>query len=118
MPCRGLAFGIKPHYPIGLKTMLLWALPKKRPEERMKIFREFIRRNEWVRLGRQPTDNEFEWAWASVGDQFSEVGAALYIGELRIFAPKLGIERRRIRAQKAAAKRWERKKQPKKQKKI
>lgn len=47
-------------HPVVLEVALRLALPKKRPEDRMKIFREWRRSYLTATLKREPTDQELE----------------------------------------------------------
>jgi hypothetical protein len=98
----------KIEFPIGLDEMLRIALPKKRPEDRMQIFREWARSNLTVKLWRQPTDEEFQAdfeLWCK--KQFKEM---LFVNDiaafLKAFVPHFSAANRKRRAQMAATKRW------------
>lgn len=104
----------KSEFPICLERFLLVALPRKRPEDRMKIFREWARGNLWMRLGRQPSEEEFDIefdGWCK--KQFSNLMFVdMLASNLKEFVPRFTAENRKRRAQNAAAKRWSKKSQP------
>jgi|ERR1035437_2594185 hypothetical protein len=97
--------------PIGANEMLRIALPKKRPEDRMKIFREWARSNLSVKLGRLPSDEEsqadFElWCKKQFNSMFFLNDIAAF---LRAFVPHFSAANRKRRAHLAATKRWSKK---------
>jgi len=102
----------KVKYPIGLQEMLRIVLRGKRPEDRMKIFREYQRYGLRAKLRREPTDNEVEeelkkWQSAEIHDL--SLG---FIDNLKFdFLPKYRKENRSKRAQTAANSRWAKKNQ-------
>ena len=101
----------KVQFPIGLEEFLRVILRDNRPEDRMKIFREFIRYDLRRKIRQEPTDSEVEdqlrrWQNAEIH------GFDLpFIDNLRFdFLPVYRKENRSRRAQTAANKRWENKK--------
>ena len=101
----------KSEFPINLETVLRVALPRKRLEDRMKIFREWARVNLWVKLGRQPTDEEFhtdleQWCQKQFNNIMQIDILAMHLME---FVPRFSAENRKKRAQIAAQKRWSKK---------
>jgi len=95
---------IKP--PVNLETVLRIVLPRKRPEDRMKIFREFAKVNLWARLGRQPSEEEFHREFEEWCKKQFYSGIDWLSDSLKEFVPKYSAENRKKRAQIAAAKRW------------
>jgi hypothetical protein len=109
--------------PIGLDEWLRRMLPEKRPEDRMKIFREWRRLNLRATLKHEPTDQEVEEEIKLVRER--KFGPANYVfgygDSLRDFVPIFHKENRRKKAQSAAVISWSkenREKRAKKNKKI
>jgi len=101
----------KPQYPITLEQALRLLLPKKRPEDRMRIFREWARVNLATKLWKQPTEEEFdaEWnLWCSKPFDRSEQLDSIS-GFLKNFIPQFAAVNRKKRAKTAADKRWAKK---------
>jgi hypothetical protein len=98
-------------FPIALDDWLRGVLPKKRPEDRMKIFREWRRNILTANLKRPPTDQELETEIALIRETKFERGNRIYDWAycLKDFVPVIAAENRRKRAQVAAAKRWAKK---------
>jgi hypothetical protein len=101
----------KIQFPIGLDDFLRVILRGKRPEDRMKIFREFIRYDLRRKIRQEPTDSEVEdqlrrWQNAEIH------GFDLpFIDNLRFdFLPIYHKENRSKRGRTAAIKRWDKKK--------
>jgi hypothetical protein len=94
-----------------LQTVLRWILTKKRPEDRMKIFREWARVNLAVKLGRKPSEEEFDAdldLWCK--KQFNSAVEVLFLSDfIKDFVPRFSAQNRIDRAKKAAAKRWTKK---------
>jgi hypothetical protein len=101
----------KIRFPIGLDEWLRCVLPKRRPEDRMKIFREWRRNFLTTSLKRPPTGQELESEIALIrGIKFDE-GNRIHdwAYSLKDFLPDLAKANRRKRAQIAAEKRWSKK---------
>jgi hypothetical protein len=98
----------KATFPVSLETVLRVTLPRKRPEDRMKIFREWARSNLRVKLWREPSDDEFHadfelWCRKPFTNLMHIDMAA---SQLKAFAPLFSAQNRKKRAQVAAAKTW------------
>lgn len=101
--------------PIRLEVALRYTLRKKRPEDRMKIFREWRRTILRAELKREPTDQEIEaqiklfrepdFDAANTPDGFWDC--------LHDFVRVFHQENRRKKAQIAAVKRWSKKSEKK-----
>ena len=95
-------------FPIVFNEWLRAALNKKRPEDRMKIFREWRRGQLLGKLGRKPTEQElFDdikiWQEKEFnGGNFDYV----LMDNLRYFAPFYYREARSEKARRNANKRW------------
>lgn len=101
----------KVQLPIGLQEVLRIAMPKKRPEDRMKIFREWARSNLTTKLWREPTDEEFKiefnlWCKKPFTEMFHIQDVA---GFLREFVPRFAAANRKKRAKTAAIAKWKKK---------
>ena len=105
MPPRPLKF------PATLASALRFMLPQKRPEDRMKIYREFIRASLWTEKGRAPTDEEVASVINLVTEEkFQSLNHVQHIAEfLERFVPSYESSNRRKRARAGAAKRWPKK---------
>lgn len=95
-------------FPIGHVEMLRLILPKKRPEDRMKIFREWSRANLVSKTGRLPTDKEaqaeFE-GWCK--HQWKDIYAVHDMADfLKAFVPHFLALNRKERAKTAAKESW------------
>jgi hypothetical protein len=105
----------KTKFPIGLDEWLRRLLPKKRPEDRMKIFREWRRVNLRAKFKREPTDQEVEEEIKSIRER--KFGPSNYVfgfgDSLMDFVPVFHKENRRKKAQTAANKRWSKKSEKK-----
>jgi hypothetical protein len=92
--------------PMGLDEWLRRVLRDKRPEDRMKIFREWRRVSLRTKFKREPTDSEIE----SEIKLFREHDALTYpfgfADSLSDFVPDFHKQNRIKRSQKAAAGRW------------
>jgi hypothetical protein len=99
--------------PMGLDDWLRRMLPEKRPEDRMKIFREWRRLNLRTTLKREPSDQEI----ADEIEIIRGLDAFNYpfgFGDsLRDFVPEFHKQNRINRAQAAANKRWSKKSEKK-----
>ena len=102
-------------FPIGLEEWLRRVLPKKRPEDRMKIFREWRRNNLTAVLKRPPTDQELVGEIALIRETKFEQGNRIHEWAycLKDFLPVFHKENRRKKAQTAATKRWSKKSEKK-----
>jgi hypothetical protein len=97
--------------PVGLDACLRRVLRQKRPEDRMKIFREWRREYLKANLKREPTDQEVEDEIKLFRDPSFD-GANCPFGfwdSLADFVPNFHRDNRRKRAQIAAAARWSKK---------
>jgi hypothetical protein len=98
-------------FPVELDALLLIALPMKRLEDRMKIFREWRRTELRAELKREPTDQEVaaeiqlirDWKFHNPNQMFRLTEA------LRDFVPEFEKENRRKKAQIAANAKWSKK---------
>jgi len=98
-------------YPIGFYEWLRIALHEKRPENRMKIFREWRRGQLQGKLGRAPTDDEiFEEIkkWQET-EFYDSTMIYVWMDSLRCFAPYFHRTNRSEKARKNAQKRWSKK---------
>ena len=98
-------------YPVGLEVALRKVLGKKRPEDRMKIFREWRRTVLRARLKREPTDEEVE-AEIKICRRPNFDAANCPLGfwdALSDFVPVFHKENRTRKAQAAAIKMWSKK---------
>jgi len=75
----------------------------------MKIFREFAKMNLWVRMGREPTDEESSQDLEKWCKKEFYSGIDWLSDSLKEFVPKFSAENRKKRAQIAASKRWSKK---------
>ena len=98
-------------FPIGLDEWLCRILPKKRPEDRMKIFREWRRVNLRAKFKREPTDQELEEEIKLIREQKFGPGNYTfgYADSLSDFVPEFHKQNRIKRAQNAATERWSKK---------
>ena len=97
--------------PVGLDEMLRWALPKKRPEDRRRIFKEWSKANLAMKLWKRPTDEEAQaeyelWCNKKFSNMEHIIDTANFVKD---FAPKFSANNRMERAQKAAKIRWSKK---------
>src|SRR5579859_2924206 len=95
--------------PVNLETFLRIVLPRKRPEDRMKIFREYAKMNLWTRTGREPSAEEAssdfeEWCKKEFYSGFDWLA-----DNLKEFVPRYSAENRKKRAKIAASRRWSKK---------
>jgi hypothetical protein len=98
----------KVEFPIGVSEMLRLALPTKRPEDRMRIFREWSRSNLMVKRGVVPTDEEAQaefdlWCQKRFDNLYQINDLAAFLNS---FTPHFSAVNRKKRAQVAAAKSW------------
>ena len=97
--------------PIGLQEVLRIALPNKRTEDRMKIFRVWARSNLTTKLWRAPTEEEFQIEfdlWCN--KPFQEMSWVENVaGFLKNFVPHFTAANRKKRAQTAANAKWKKK---------
>lgn len=110
----------KIEHPVGLEVALRMVLRKKRPEDRMKIFREWRRTVLRATLKREPTDREME---AQIKlfrkPEFDAANCRFgFWDELKDFVPAFHKENRTRKAQLAASKRWSKAKRGSPTKKI
>lgn len=98
-------------HPVVLEVALRLALPKKRPEDRMKIFREWRRSYLTATLKREPTDQELEDEIKLFrGLDFNAANLHPFFWEvLKDFVPVFHKENSSKKAHIAAATRWSRK---------
>jgi len=97
--------------PVELEVALRHILLKKRPEDRMKIFREWRRTIMWGELKREPTSEEME---AQIklfrGPDFDAANLHPFFWDgLKDFVPVFHQENRSKKAKIAAQKRWSKK---------
>jgi len=106
-------------FPIGLDEWLRRILPKKRPEDRMKIFREWRRLNLRAKFNREPTDQEIEEEIKMFRERKFDPSNYVFgfWDSLTDFVPVYHKENRRKRAQFAADKRWSKENREKRVKK-
>jgi hypothetical protein len=102
---------MRPEFPTSLDKLLLWALPKERLENRMKIYRIMVRDYLHTKYGRLPTDEEVAAEIHAIrqkkfGEYESETLAAL----IRNNAAIIKMGNLKIRAKAGAAARWKKKK--------
>jgi hypothetical protein len=102
----------KVQLPIGLQDMLRIALPNKRPEDRMRIFRAWARSNLTTKLWRVPTEEEFQvefdlWCKKPFTEMFWVQDVAAFI---KNFVPHFTAANRKKRAQTAANAKWKKRK--------
>ena len=97
--------------PIGLEECLRRLLPKTRPEDRMKIFREWRRVNLRATFKREPTDREVvEEIKLFREPNFDAANCPFgFWDSLTDFVPVYHKENRIKRARTAATKRWSKK---------
>jgi hypothetical protein len=105
----------KVQFPLGLDDWLRRMLPKKRPEDRMKIFREWRRLNLRAKFKREPTDQEVEEEIKLIRERkFDPSNYVFGFGDsLMDYVPEFHKQNRIKRAQIAAAKRWSKKSEKK-----
>ena len=101
----------KTKFPMHLDTWLRLALPKKRPEDRMKILREWRRFSLEKKLNREPTDQELkdevkQWQEHEFFDSHNSYNLMYSIRE---FLPIFHKENLSKRAKAMAAGRWTKK---------
>jgi hypothetical protein len=94
--------------PLTLEEWLRIILRKKRPEDRMKIFREWCRFILRVRFNREPTDPEIQEEFKLIRERkFEDPNYTWSLGDsLKEFVPVFHKENSRKKAQSAAAIRW------------
>lgn len=107
MPKRKLKF------PATLESVLRFILPKKRPEDRMKIYREFVRGSLLGERGRMPTDDEVVACIEVIRkDGFQSMNHVELVAEFMLnWLPRYEAHNRRKRAKAGAAGRWPKKPQ-------
>jgi hypothetical protein len=103
----------KVEFPVNLETMLRLArcLHNKRPEDRFKFYRMFVREDLFDEYGRYPTDEEIEAKIAQNRKRFftkNEFKTEESVMEM--FLPKFQSELRSKRAKKGSKVRWEKEK--------
>jgi len=105
----------KNKHPIGLEVGLRLVLRKKRPEDRMKIFREWRRTILRATLKREPTDQEMETQIKLFREpNFNAANCPFgFWDALSDFVPIFQKENRTKKAKIAAAKRWSKKSEKK-----
>jgi hypothetical protein len=95
--------------PMGLDEWLRRVLREKRPEDRMKIFREWRRVYLRAKLKQEPTEPEVEAEIRLIQEQDALTYPFGFADLLSDFVPVYHQENRRKKAQIAAAKRWSKK---------
>lgn len=98
-------------HPIGLEVALRLVLRKKRPEDRMKIFREWRRTILRAELKREPTDEDMEAQIKLFREPNFDAANCRpgFWDMLKDFVPVFHKENRRKKAQIAASTRWSKK---------
>src|SRR5262249_24398885 len=93
-------------FPVSLEKWLHVCMPRKRLEDRMKIFREWRRFSLRVQFKREPTDQEIEDDIKLIRETKFKEGDRIHDWAfcLKDFLPVFHKENRRIRAQTAATK--------------
>jgi len=83
-------------------------MPQKRPEDRMKIYREFVRANFQYQRGIPPTDDEVATCLDDTkAGLFKSMDYVKTMGEFLLrWLPHYEASNRKKRAQAGAAKRW------------
>ena len=96
---------------MGLDDCLRRMLPKKRPELRMKIFREWRRVNLRATFNREPTDQEIKKEIKVFRERkFNDPNFIFHFAEsFKDFVPDFHKDNRVKKAQKAAKQRWSKK---------
>jgi len=102
MPPRPLKF------PAKLSSVLRFLLPKKRPEDRMKIYREFVRGSLLLSKGIKPTDDEVAASINAIAEKkFQSIDQVNMLGAFLLrFAADYEAYNRKKRARAGALKRW------------
>ncbi len=92
--------------PIGLDVALRFILKKKRPEDRMKIFREWRRKYLMAKFKREPTEQEVEDEIKLIREHDAANFPFGFADSLKDFVPEFHKQNRIKRARTAANGRW------------
>lgn len=98
-------------FPIGFEELLLWAMPKERPENRMRVYWRLVRESLHGRYSRPPTDDEIVAELQSMRQKtFGEYRCECIRADMSRCAEIIKRENLEKRAKAGAEVRWKKKK--------